>query len=232
MEATDFERSRISWTLKADDINGSWRIIATACRQDSSDCIYLAPAVMAGKIFGTDRLPLEPPFSFQLVATRHRHAMIREGEASGRRDSEADHGVTFSSFEIHAPRHATKHLEIGTLDSGAVTQQWPLSVRLKARGQRGELWNLEFPLSHVSTRAAEFQIETGPVLIPRELIEIPDASIVAGCYLAYIFLNKASQVDLLAFGPGGNQRRSFVHFARIGGIETEIFGRRLQGDSG
>lgn len=72
MEAMDFERSSISWTLKGDDINGSWRIIATACRQDSTDCIYLAPAVMAGKIFGTDRLPIEPPFSYQLVATGDR----------------------------------------------------------------------------------------------------------------------------------------------------------------
>ena len=222
MEAIDFARARISWTLKVDGTNGSWRLIATACRQDSADCIYLAPAVMAGKIFGTDRLPIEPAFSYQLVATRDRHAVVREGEASERRDSEADHGVTFSSFEIHAPRHAAKQLEIGALDSGAVAQQWPLSVRLKARGQRGEFWNLEFPLSHISTRAAEFQIETGPVLISRDLIEIPDASIVAGCYLAYIFLNKASQVDLLAFGPKGNQRRGFVHFARIGGIETEI----------
>ena len=225
MEAMDFERSRISWTLKGDDTNGSWRIIASACRQDSTDCIYLAPAVMAGKIFGTDRLPIEPPFSYQLVATRDRHAMVREGEAPGHRDSEADHGVTFSSFEIHAPRHAARNLKIGALDSGAVTEQWPLSVRLKACGQRSELWSLEFPLSHISTRAAEFQMETGPVLIPRDLIEIPGASIAAGCYLAYIFLSNASQVDLLAFGPGGNQGRSFGHFARIGGIETEIFGR-------
>lgn len=222
MEAIDFERSRISWTVRAGGINGIWRIIATACRQDSADCIYLAPAVMAGKIFGADRLPVEPPYSFQLVATRERNAMVREGEASGPRDSEADHGATFSSFEIHAPRHATRRLEIGALDVGAVTLQWPLSVRLKARGQRGDLWALEFPVGHISTRAAEFQIETGPVLIPRDLIEIPDASIVGGCYLAYIFLNKANQVDLLAFGPGRDQRRSFVQFARIGGIETEI----------
>jgi len=77
MQAVDFERARISWTTKA-GINGSWRVIATACPQNSADCIYLAPAVMAGKIFGADRLPLDPPFSYQLVATRDRHAMIRE----------------------------------------------------------------------------------------------------------------------------------------------------------
>ncbi len=223
MEAIDFSRSRISWTVKASGINGSWRIIAAACRQGSADCIYLAPAVMAGKIFGADRLPIEPPYSYQLFATRDRNGVIREGDAaSGLSDSEGDHSAGFSSFEIHAPRHATKHLAISALDAGSVTQQWPLSARLKARGQLGELWTLEFPVSHINTRAAEFQIETGPVLIPRDLIEIPDASIVGGCYLAYIFLNKTSQVDLLAFGPGRDRRRSFAHFARIGGIETEI----------
>src|SRR5690242_3330207 len=36
MEVMDFERSRISWTVKSGDINGIWRIIATACRQDSA----------------------------------------------------------------------------------------------------------------------------------------------------------------------------------------------------
>src|SRR6185437_9007196 len=116
MQAVDFERARISWTTKA-GINGSWRVIATACPQNSADCIYLAPAVMAGRIFGADRLPLDPPFSYQLVATRDRHAMIREGDASQIRDSEGDNRAEFSSFEIQAPRRAAKQIEIGTLDS-------------------------------------------------------------------------------------------------------------------
>jgi len=110
---------------------------------------------------------------------------------------------------------------MAALDS-AVMQLSPLSVRLNARGQRGEFWSLEFLLSHISTRGPEFQIETGPVLIPRDLIDIADASIVGGCYLAYVFLNKTSQVDLLAFGPTSNRGRRFAHFARIGGIKTDV----------
>lgn len=228
MEALDFERARISWTTKGGGINGSWRIIATACPQDTTDCIYLAPAVMAGNIFGTDRLPLDPPFSYQLIATRDRHAIVRESEASGTKDSEAGHGASFSSFDIHAPRHAAKSVDIGALDS-AVAQMWPLSIRLNARGQRGGSWDLEFPLSHISTRGPEFQLETGPALIPCDLINIADASIVGGCYLAYVFVNNASQVDLLAWGPAGNHHRNFVHFARIGGIKTDILSPLLQG---
>src|SRR5689334_754650 len=101
MEAVDFERARISWRLKGDGTNGTWRVIATACRQGSEYCVYLAPAVMAGKIFGEDRLPIYPPFSYQLIATRDRHAMVREGEASGLRDGEANHEASFSLFDIH-----------------------------------------------------------------------------------------------------------------------------------
>lgn len=224
MQAVDFERARISWTTKA-GINGSWRVIAMACRQDAADCTYLAPAVMAGNIFGADRLPLDPPYSYQLIATRDRHAIVREDEASGNKDSEADNGTAFSSFDIHAPRHGVKLIEIGALDLETVAQLWPMSARLNVRGQRGTFWNMEFPVGHISTRtedAPAFQIESGPVLIPRDIVDIADASIIGGCYLAYVFLNKTSQVDLLAWGPTSKSRRSFVRFARIDGVETEI----------
>src|SRR5690349_1322410 len=107
MQVVDFERARISWTTKS-GIDGSWRVISTAYRPDSEDFIYLAPAVMAGSIFGSDRLPLDPPYSYQLIARRDRHAIIREGEASGNMDNEADNESTFSSFDIHAPRRAAK----------------------------------------------------------------------------------------------------------------------------
>ncbi|MGQ0686099.1 hypothetical protein [Bradyrhizobium sp.] len=228
MQALDFERARISWTTKA-GIGGSWRVIATACQQEAEDCIYLAPAVMAGNIFGADRLPLDPPYSYQLIARRERHAIVREDVSSGSRDSEADHEAAFSSFDIHAPRHAAKPIETRALDSGTVARSWPISARLKARGHRGELWNLEFPVNHINTRtkdASEFQVESGPVLIPRDIVDIADASIVGGCYLAYVFFNKTSQVDLLAWGPTSNSRRGFVRFARIVGIETELLSRQ------
>ncbi|MET4759729.1 hypothetical protein ABH975_002735 [Bradyrhizobium ottawaense] len=224
MQALDFDRARISWTTKA-GIDGSWRVIASAC-QESGDCIYLAPAVMAGEIFGTGRLPRHPPYSYQLVATRRRHAIIRESEPPALEDSDAENEATFSSFDIQAPRYPAKLMEIGSLYSAALAETWPISGRLKMRGRSGELWNLEFPVSHISTRASQFQIESGPVLIPSNTVDIAEASIIGGCYLAYLFLNKPSEVELLAWGPTKNLRRSFVRFARIDNIETEILSRQ------
>ena len=222
VQTIDFERARISWTTKT-GIHGSWRVIATACRQDDEDCLCLAPVVMAGEIFGAGRLPRDPPYSYQLIATRQRHGIVREGE--GNSDNDADNAAVFSSFDIDAPRRAATSIDIATLDAEAVARLWPLAVRLRLRGSSGKFWDLEFPLGHINTRAADFQIESGPILIPQETTDIAGASIAGGCYLAYVFLNRTNQVDLLAWGPAGSPRRSFSRFARIEGIEAELFGR-------
>jgi hypothetical protein len=86
MKAVDFEKARISWTTK-NGTNGYWRIAATACRDGSTDYVALAPAVMAGDIFGAGRLPRDPPYMYQLIATRERHSILRAGNEFANRDT-------------------------------------------------------------------------------------------------------------------------------------------------
>ncbi len=184
---------------------------------------------MAGKIFGEDRLPLDPPYSYQLIATRKRHAIVRDGEASGNKDSEADNETIFSSFDIQALRRAAKSIEIEVLNVGKVTRLWPITVRLNARAQRGEMWSLEFPVSHISMRsgnAVAFQIESGPRTYPARL----------GRYcggfdhwrvLSSLRLSQQDEAGRLAgMGATNSVGRGFVEFARIGGIEKEILSPR------
>ncbi|UPJ48574.1 hypothetical protein IVB30_36985 [Bradyrhizobium sp. 200] len=225
MEAIDFERARISWTTKA-GIDGHWRIAATACRQGSSDCIVLAPAVMAGDIFGAGRLPRDPPYMYQLVAKRERHAILREGASNA--DTEAANETTFSAFDIHTPPRAARSIPFDELTSTTLVQSWPLSVCLKVRSQTGELWTLEFPVNHISTQNTAgplFQIESGPMIIPQDILEIPDATRIGGCFLSFVFLNKTDKADLLAWGPerSATSHRSFAHFAQISSIEANVY---------
>lgn len=231
MQAIDFEQARISWTTNS-GIDGSWRVVAAACREGSEDCIYLAPAVMSGDVFGAGRLPRDPPYSYQLVATRKRHAIVREGETPEHRDNEADHEAAFSSFDIHAPRREAMPVAMANLDAATVARRWPLAARLKLSGQRGEFWILEFPVNHINTRKAgpaALQAETGPVLIPRDAVDIAGATVIGGCYLAYLFLNKPNTLELLAWGTASQSHRSFSRFARIEGIEAELLGGKAQG---
>src|SRR5689334_19590300 len=55
----DFTRSRLVWTTKAGS-NGYWRLIASASLISSTnqtlDQFVLAPAVMAGNVYGSGRL--------------------------------------------------------------------------------------------------------------------------------------------------------------------------------
>src|SRR5205085_10765114 len=79
--ASDFTRSRLVWTTRAGS-NGYWRLIASASLISSSDRTLdqyvLAPAVMAGDVYGSGRLLKVPPYSFQIFASRRRHTILRE----------------------------------------------------------------------------------------------------------------------------------------------------------
>jgi hypothetical protein len=61
---------------------GYWRLIASASLISSThqtlDQFVLAPAVMAGDVYGKGRLLKEPPYSFQIFASRKQHTVVRE----------------------------------------------------------------------------------------------------------------------------------------------------------
>ena len=69
---TDFDRAYLAWTTKAGS-HGRWRLIASAIPVSGSgragEQFVLAPMVMAGDVYGTGRLPLDPPYSFQIWAS-------------------------------------------------------------------------------------------------------------------------------------------------------------------
>jgi hypothetical protein len=185
---------------------------------------------MAGDVFGTGRLPRDPPYTYQLIATRERHAILRAGDDFGNEDTEAANSTIFKVFNVHTPRIAARPMPLEETTSLTLEQFWPLSACLKVRSQTGDLWILEFPVNHISsqtTPAQLLQIESGPIIVPHDILEISDASIIGNCYLCYAFLNKASQLDLLAWGPThvAKARRSFSHFARITVMEARIWGR-------
>ena len=67
MTIIDFERACLAWTTKSGSV-GRWRVIAAAT-DAAGDQFVLAPMVMAGDVYGAGRLPLDPPYSFQICAS-------------------------------------------------------------------------------------------------------------------------------------------------------------------
>lgn len=90
----------------------------------------------------------------------------------------------------------------------------------------GVRWTLEFPVNHINVRdnPSAWQVETGPVIVPCDLIDVAGATKLDGLQLAFIFFSGFDRADLLAFGPiAGGSRRGFGHFARLEGASISLF---------
>ena len=103
----DFERASLAWVTK-NNSHGRWRVIAsTSCwtlRAGERDRFVLSPRVMAGDVYSTGKLPLDPPYGFQIVASPERHVIIRDFERDlPSRDTSDRNFEIFSELVIDAP---------------------------------------------------------------------------------------------------------------------------------
>jgi hypothetical protein len=176
--------------------------------------------VMAGDVYGAGRLPMEPAYSYQFIASRERHVMLREPVGTAAlEDTVAPHSASFSKVTIEAGEIEVEpvHLDV------AAARTWPLTARITATDANGKRWLLEFPLQHVNLRdkTASFQVETGPVLVPADLIDIPGAAKAGDLQVAFVFFSRLDRVDLLGFGPGPHGR-GYRHFGRLEGVRIEV----------
>lgn len=232
VQLIDFNRARMEWLLPS-GIRGTWQLIsAVVSRQAGTDSeAYLANAVMAGKIFGDGPLPTEPPFSYQVIASRGRHVMIRNSASAGPdSDTFARNEAMFERLDFHLPTLAGKRVDFVQTASGEIGSYWPLQVRVVARSRDGNDWSLQFPVSHVSDQrkqgGRQFQIETGPVLIPKQLLESTGIPSIGDYYLAYVFFNRIDRMDLLIFGRESDKTsgiREFRHTHRMSDVTIEIY---------
>jgi len=180
---------------------------------------------MAGDIYGTGKLPRDPPYGFQIIASSDRHVIIRDFESDlPDRNTANSNSQIFSSLTIEAPLLFDEAcINRASLDGKPMRQAWPLTARLHV-SKDGVDHVSDFPVHHLNTKAGAFQIETGPVLVPATLVGDP-ALTVGGFALAFVFFNRLDQIDLAIRGPvrPGSNRWSYIQFARWEGISIELF---------
>ena len=213
MKLIDFDRARIAWTTH-DGSHGLWRIIATARRETDGEAWYLAPGVMAGDVYGQGQLPLQPPYSFQFIASRDKHVMLREAVDTA---SVQDSGGAALGHVQQADHRCSRDRSRGSAGrccAGAVAA-WPHASPRSARAARAGRSNFRSGTSTCATTRRAWQVETGPIIVPCELIDIAGAAKPGGLQLAFAFFSRPDQLDLLAFGALGSDRRAFQYFAGL-----------------
>jgi hypothetical protein len=226
MRITDFHRARLEWRT-ADGSHGVWRVAAIAFpANDPEACFCLAPLVMAGDVYGRGRLPKDPVYSFQIAMGPSVHMIWRDfGEEF--HDTADEHGVEFEHIKVHAPRVTRAAAGLRTL--GAGSQSLPLDCAIEAVARDGVRWVLEFPIHHINHRGSgsqlEFQVESGPLLVPAGLVDPNSAVVNGGFALAYAFFNRLDRVDLAVMRHAGTHaamRRDYSGYVCLDGAKIAI----------
>ncbi len=190
---------------------------------------------MAGDVYGSGHLVREPPYSFQIVASEARHAIVRNFlDGAADRDSEASNADIFSELRIETPVLSTERIDQSRLTAAEIAHAWPLTARLKGRDRGHVEWLLEFPVWHINAARIDgtntFQVETGTVLVPTALMSKTGASSACGFALAYIYFNRLDRADLAAFGradAGTPGKRDFRVMDRLDDVSIELYGRSI-----
>lgn len=231
VDCIDFVKAKMDWILK-NGTRGSWQIVAAAypinAKTDAQNAFYLAPVVMAGHLFGPNQLPITPAYSFQLIASRHKHIIFRNGEAQTNIDSVSDNGTEFASFAHRIPVHSCRLLELGSILPDHLTELWPLQAQVHLLGRDGLSWILQFPVQHISHlgdgKGSKFQVETGPILVPQTCVSEEIARPTGGFFLAYAFFNKNTELQLLIFGSSeASAVRQYDRPARLADVSVHVF---------
>jgi len=225
----DFHAGTVRWITPAAS-HGIWRVaaIATTDGGDSSPGLHaLGQAVMAGDVYGKGLLPLQPAYAFQIIAASAKHTILREG-AGARGDTTAPNSEVFSELSVDIPEMDAR--EIDPARHQHEIKSWPLTARIDARDFAGVSWRLEFPVNHFNYRNTgpgqnEFQIETGPVIVPRALLVSSAGEPTDGFALAYVYCNDVQRVDLAILQPGGRAPAGceYGRVARLERIKLSLF---------
>lgn len=235
----DFTQSRLVWTTKAGS-SGYWGLIASASLISSThqtlDQFVLAPAVMAGNVYGSGRLLKEPPYSFQIFASRQQHTIVREFGISTvpavTADGTASNDSVFEKLAIHIANTNRNVIDLDKLSDESVAASWPLTANVELCRPNGDRWVLNFPVNHINIATIDgktaFQVETGPILIPRSLISpTSPASVMGGFAIGYVFFKETDLIDLALWGYreiDNVASREFRHYERLKAKVT-LFGK-------
>lgn len=229
----DFERACLAWETKSGShgrSHGRWRLLASTLlwpdRQAEPTRHVLAAMVMAGDVYGAGRLPHDPPYSYQMIVSADRHAIVRAYPLDGAgRDTAGANSEIFTRLTIHAPALNAERLDLAALTTDRIDRAWPLTARIASPTGSEPRWQADFPVGHINVaQGGRFQVETGPILLPGAALEGMSAAAIDGFLLAYAFFNRADGADLLLWQRSG-AARAYSRFARLDGVSIELFGR-------
>jgi hypothetical protein len=205
-DMVDFNRSSFTWSGERRETEARFALDAVCVMRDRSTAaaaVYaLGSAVVAARVYATERMVMEPHYFFQVAVSNKNHVMLRTFlRHRDKADSVSSNSGKFRDLDLHIVRGpATRVADYGVLES-VFDAHAVMSARLHLNRDDRTSLELEFPVRHINLRRSDrkFQVETGPVLFPAE---IPD--------------DWAERDSIPVF------RTAYVHFNRLDSAEITV----------
>jgi hypothetical protein len=207
----DFSRSFITWLTKAEQSYGRFSIESACTVLDPGhpepQAFYLAAAVVAGRVYAQDRLFITPSYTFHLITSLKSHQIFRNyASYQEAKDSQGKNEEIFADLQI--TRRECSARVIGDVQEiiDLVINGHPLSAQMRFISPvENREFVLQFPVRHINVQRGtnRFQVETGPVLVPRSSLlgdekmdgESPHFN------MAYVIFNRLDQAELALWRP-------------------------------
>lgn len=207
----DFGRTYVTFCTRRDGNYGRFQAEAICDLVDPirgmRERWVLGALVLAGNVYASAQLPKAPAYTYQLLASSHRHHIFRDyGAVPPRADTEEGNSRLFTDMAITiADRPGLSVNSASQLVNAAQTSQ-PLVARLEVNLLDGCLAVLQFPLKHLNgcPGLGAWQAETGPVALPASLR--PQGARGSGEFdLAYVFFNRLDRCECAVWEPAAGR---------------------------
>jgi len=206
--AIHFFASHLHWLTHAEASHGWFGLEAVLEVTPAGACpsvLYvLASQVPAGRMYAT-KGPLlrQPAYSFQMIAGPREHTILRRAlespESTRHLDSSHPNHYQFKSLSWALTTGPAKLMNPASLT--CLPSPPPLLNLLLEFYDRDMRLSLQAPLRHWNYRLdpSAWQIETGPLLWPRDLQEFLNAPTTTGLTTAWLHANQQSRVTMSGY---------------------------------
>ncbi|KRE14399.1 hypothetical protein ASE66_13535 [Bosea sp. Root483D1] len=230
----DFGSSSLTWKTRSGH-SGGWRLIATAAKLDadgnSIEEYGLAPMVMAGNVAGDGPLGKSPAYSYQILASQHRHVIFRTHARDGRcDDTESENATLFEQLAIDIRQVRAEKLGREEIQPDLLRRCGTLIGIVEYR-EGAERWRLAFPVNHLTYgppgAGPVLQLETGPLPVPSTWFGARhESACQASFHLAFLFWRDWSRLEFQAPAQGRDRHSDAVGRLERAGTSLSILAGR------
>ena len=208
----DFSRTFLTFQTKREASVGRFQVDAicdlVGSNATDKERWFLGSMVIAGNVYAPSHLVIQPAYSYQIICSRGHHQIFRDYGPSGRvADTAAPNRQLFETMHFAVADRAGLAVTTASGMVQAVQDGQPLVANLRASGQNGVQFALQFPIKHVNVHPArsEWQVESGPVPLPTSLRGKAMADEGKEFDLAYMFFNRRDKCEFAIWEPKSNQ---------------------------